>query len=86
MKKLGTFAGFYVVCLILIYVFLFVLEALSQHGAGILILPVPLALLVWALFELLCRIERLEQRMDEPSGQRAAEKTEDSCDKKKSSQ
>lgn len=82
MKKLGTFAGFYVVCLILIYVFLFVLEALSQHGAGILILPVPLALLVWALFELLCRSERLEPRMDEPGGQHAAEKTGVSCDKK----
>ena len=51
MKKLGTFAGFYVICFILIYVFLLALEALSKHGAGILIVPGPLALLLWALYD-----------------------------------
>lgn len=68
MKKIGTFAGFYVICFILIYVFLFALDVLSKYGVGILILPVPLALLVWALFGLLCRIEELEKRLDELTG------------------
>ena len=68
MKKLGTFAGFYVICFILIYVFLLALEALSKHGAGILIVPVPLALLLWALYGLICRVDDLQKRIDELTG------------------
>ena len=68
MKKLGTFAGFYVICFILIYVFLFALEVLSKYGAGILIVPVPLALLLWALYGLICRVDDLQKRIDELTG------------------
>ena len=68
MKKLGTFAGFYVICFILIYVFLLALEALSKHGAGILIVPGPLALLLWALYGLICRVDDLQKRIDELTG------------------
>ena len=68
MKKLGTFAGFYVICFILIYVFLFTLEVLSKYGAGILIVPVPLALLLWALYGLICRVDDLQKRIDELTG------------------
>ena len=68
MKKLGTFAGFYVICFILIYVFLFTLEVLSKYGAGILIVSVPLALLLWALYGLICRVDDLQKRIDELTG------------------
>ena len=68
MKKLGTVAGFYVICFILIYVFLLALEVLSKHGAGILIVPVPLALLLWALYGLICRVDDLQKRIDELTG------------------
>ena len=68
MKKLGTFAGFYVICFILIYAFLLALEVLSKYGAGILIVPVPLALLLWALYGLICRVDDLQKRIDELTG------------------
>lgn len=68
MKKLGTFAGFYVIYFILIYVFLFALEVLSKYGAGILIVPVPLALLLWTLYGLICRVDDLQKRIDELTG------------------
>ena len=48
--------------------FLLALEVLSKHGAGILIVPVPLALLLWALYGLICRVDDLQKRIDELTG------------------
>lgn len=41
---------------------------LSKYGAGILIVPVSLALLLWALYGLICRVDDLQKRIDELTG------------------
>lgn len=70
MKKLGTFLGIYVICFLVIFLFVDVISALgaSDSMLAAFLVPVPLALLVWALYGLICRIERLEQRIDELTG------------------
>ncbi|WP_459687405.1 hypothetical protein [Agathobaculum sp. TL06] len=84
MKKLRTFLGFYVVCLLATGGFMFAVYALEELYPllGFFLLFVPLTLLVWALYGLICRIEEMEKRIDELTGQPAKAETEDSCDKK----
>ena len=70
MKKLGTFLGIYDICFLVIFLFVDIISALgaSDSMLAAFLVPVPLALLVWALYGLICRIERLEQRIDELTG------------------
>ena len=70
MKKLGTFLGIYVICFLVIFLFVDIISALgaSDSMLAAFLVPVPLALLVWTLYGLICRIERLEQRIDELTG------------------
>ncbi len=70
MKKLGTFLGIYVICFLVIFLFVDVISALgaSDSMLAAFLVPVPLALLVWALYGLICRIEKLEKRIDELTG------------------
>lgn len=70
MKKLGTFLGIYVICFLVIFLFVDIISALgaSDSMLAAFLVPVLLALLVWALYGLICRIERLEQRIDELTG------------------
>ena len=70
MKKLGTFLGIYVICFLVIFLFVDIISALgvSDSMLAAFLVPVPLALLVWALYGLICRIEKLEKRIDELTG------------------
>ena len=76
MKKLGTFLGIYVACLLAAGGFMNAVYALKElySPLAFFLLFVPLTLLVWGLYGLICRIEKLEKRIDELTGRSGDEK------------